>query len=68
MRRVAVEMQVHRNNAIRCSGDEVVLEAGQLTATSGVPDQNPFARRRRPRRDTAEEPQSPSTPTPKTET
>jgi cell fate regulator YaaT (PSP1 superfamily) len=45
------------------SGDEVVVEAEQLTAIGGVPDDHPYARRRRPRRDTAEEqePQAPPT-------
>jgi cell fate regulator YaaT (PSP1 superfamily) len=49
------------------SGDDVVLEAGQLTTVGGVPDENPYARRRRPRRDTAEEPQPPTPPTSATE-
>jgi cell fate regulator YaaT (PSP1 superfamily) len=49
------------------SGDEVVLDAEQMTAVGGVPDQNPYARRRRPRRDTAEAPQPDQPPMPATE-
>ena len=36
------------------SGEDVLLDAGLLNAIGGVPDQNVYARKRRPRRDSAE--------------